>query len=56
MILDFSKNSKDNINEETIELMEVYLELQLPDGGGDAFTPKMAKEASNALEGMCIWS
>jgi hypothetical protein len=30
--------------------------MQLPDNGGDAFTAKMAKEASNALEGMCIWA
>lgn len=55
-ILDFSKYSKDNINEETIELLEVYFDLQLPEGNGNAYTPKIAKEASNALEGMCVWS
>lgn len=55
-ILEFSKKQKDNINEETIELMEPYLELQLPDNNGDAFAARVAKEASNALEGMCIWA
>jgi dynein heavy chain len=28
MLINFSKNDKDNINEETIELLEPYLELK----------------------------
>jgi dynein heavy chain len=44
----FSKHEKDNINEETIELMMPYLELE-------AFLPAVAKNASKAAEGLCSW-
>ena len=54
-LFDFSANDKDNINEETIELLEPYLTLKLPDGN-DAFTGNIAKKSSAALEGMCIWA
>ena len=37
-LLDFSVNEKDNINEETIELLEPYLTLKIPSTGEDAFT------------------
>jgi hypothetical protein len=30
--MNFSQNEKDNINEETIELLEPYLTLKAPDG------------------------
>jgi hypothetical protein len=39
-----------------MELIDIYLTLQFPDGVGDAFTAKIAKEASNALEGMAVWT
>lgn len=37
-LLDFSTNEKDNINEETIELLEPYLTLKQPANGEDVFT------------------
>ena len=51
-LLDFSANEKDNINEETVELLEPYLKLALPNGE-PAFTKEIAKNASAALGGMC---
>jgi len=50
-LLNFSQNEKDNISEETIELLEPYLTVKAPDGQ-DLFTPKVAKNASAALEGL----
>jgi dynein heavy chain len=44
----FSKHEKDNINEETIEFMMPYLELE-------GFLPEVAKNASKAAEGLCCW-
>jgi dynein heavy chain len=55
MLKEFSNNDKDNINEETIELLEPYLTSKCPDGQ-EMFSPKVAKNASNALEGLCIWA
>ena len=52
---DFSAYEKDNINEETIELLEPYLTLKQPNGE-DAYTGAIAKKSSSALEGMSIWS
>ncbi|RYY31741.1 hypothetical protein EON62_06270, partial [archaeon] len=40
--------AKDNINDETIELLKPYFEM--PD-----FLPKVAKAASQAAEGLCTW-
>lgn len=54
-LLDFSANEKDNINEETVELLEPYLKLALPNGE-PAFTKEIAKNASAALGGMCEWA
>jgi dynein heavy chain len=54
-LVDFSKNERDNINDETCELLEPYLKLQFPNGE-DAFTPIIAKKSSAALEGLCTWS
>jgi dynein heavy chain len=54
-LFDFSSNEKDNINEETIELLEPYLTLRAPDGQ-EVFTGPVAKKSSSALEGMCVWS
>ncbi|KFG33497.1 putative dynein gamma chain, flagellar outer arm, partial [Toxoplasma gondii GAB2-2007-GAL-DOM2] len=47
-LFDFSKNEKDNINDETCELLMPYLELE-------NFNPAVAKKASNAAEGLCKW-
>lgn len=54
-LLEFSQNDKDNINEETIELLEPYLTLMAPDGR-EVFTGPVAKKSSAALEGMCVWA
>ena len=54
-LLDFSEYEKDNINEETIELLEPYITLKLPNGD-QAFTGQVAKKSSAALEGMCVWA
>lgn len=48
-IMQFSKVEKDFINEETIELMACYLELE-------GFNPLSARNASKAAEGICIWT
>jgi len=47
-LFDFSQNEKDNINDETCELLEPYLSLE-------NFNPAIAKKASNAAEGLCKW-
>jgi dynein heavy chain len=54
-LFDFSNNEKDNINEETIELLEPYLLFTAPDGR-EIFTGAVAKKSSSALEGMCVWA
>merc|ERR1719261_168920 len=45
---DFGKVGKDQINEETIEFLMPYIELE-------DFTPAVAKGASMAAEGLCTW-
>ena len=40
--------NKDAVNEETVELMKPYTELE-------EFDPEVAKLASNAAEGLCTW-
>jgi len=55
-LLEFSANDKDNINEETIELLDPYLTLKVPSTGEDVFTGQVAKKSSSALEGMCVWA
>lgn len=59
-LIDFSDNEKDNINEETIELLEPYLTVKTPpkDGkdGEKLFTPENAAKASAALRGLCTWA
>ena len=54
-LLDFSEFEKDNINEETIELLEPYLTLKNNEGEA-VYTPEIAKKASAALAGLCTWS
>jgi len=52
---EFSLNEKDSINEETIELLEPYLTLKAPNGK-EIYSAQVAKNANNALEGLCIWA
>jgi len=47
-LFDFSANEKDNINEETVELLEPYITLKAP-SGDDVFTGEVAKKSSQAL-------
>ncbi|MES1907829.1 MAG: hypothetical protein MHM6MM_000869 [Cercozoa sp. M6MM] len=47
-LLNFSLNKKDFITEETMELLEPYLDV--PD-----FEPEFAKNVSSAAEGLCRW-
>lgn len=47
-LLAFCEFKKDLINEETIELLEPYFDL-------DGFTPAVARNASKAAEGLCAW-
>lgn len=54
-LVEFSNNSKDDINEETIELLEPYLTLRTPKDE-EVFVGTVAKKASAALEGMCVWA
>jgi dynein heavy chain len=44
----FSQHEKDNMNEETMELIAPYLELE-------SFLPSVARNASQAAEGLCSW-
>ncbi|KAJ8610701.1 hypothetical protein CTAYLR_005659 [Chrysophaeum taylorii] len=48
-IFSFSKHEKDFINDETIELMLPYIEL-------DEYNALVARNASKAAEGLCAWS
>ena len=47
-IIQFSKVEKDFINDETVELMAPYLQLE-------GFNPLAARNASKAAEGLCTW-
>lgn len=47
-LVTFSNEEKDNINDETCELLEPYLRIE-------HFNPATAKAASNAAEGLCTW-
>ncbi|CAN0415902.1 unnamed protein product, partial [Ectocarpus sp. 12 AP-2014] len=47
-VIDFGKFGKDKINEETIEFLVPYLEIE-------GFNPQVAKNASAAAEGLCTW-
>ena len=47
-IKNFSEYERDNINDETCELLEPYITHEF-------YTPQRAKTASNAAEGLCVW-
>jgi len=55
-LLSFSQDDKDNINPETIELLEPYLNIKAPLDGTDIFDPTVAAVASAALKGLCTWA
>ena len=48
-LLHFTRHERDTINEETIELLQPYLEL-------DGFNAAAARNASKAAEGLCVWT
>jgi dynein heavy chain, axonemal len=48
-LLHFTRHERDTINEETIELLQPYLEL-------DGFNAVAARNASKAAEGLCVWT
>lgn len=48
ILLEFGQKGKDKINEETIEFLQPYMELE-------HFNPAVAKNASTAAEGLCTW-
>jgi dynein heavy chain len=47
-LIEFSQKDKDNINDETCELLEPYLRLE-------HFNPTTAMGASGAVAGLCTW-
>ncbi len=47
-VVTFGRLGKDKMNEETIEFLLPYMELE-------NFQPSVAKNASAAAEGLCIW-
>jgi len=47
-VIEFGNSGKDLINEETIELLTCYIDLE-------NFTSAVAKNASKAAEGLCTW-
>lgn len=53
-LLDFTQYEKDLINDETVELLEPYLELKFANGDR-VIAPEIAKKASAALEGLTKW-
>jgi len=54
-LFEFSEKEKDNINEETVELLQPYVDLKTPKDE-DVFVGAVAKKSSAALEGMCVWA
>ena len=61
-IITFSNEEKDNITDETCELLEPYFNVKFSnDPNADpvknqVFSPLIAKGASKALEGLAVWS
>ena len=53
--MNFSQVEKDNINEETIELLEPYLNLKAPNHK-QRYDGDDAAKASHAIKGVAIWS
>ena len=47
-LVDFGKSGKDTMNDETIEFLSVYIDIE-------QFNPAVAKNASTAAEGLCTY-
>jgi dynein heavy chain, axonemal len=47
-LVDFGNKGKDRMNDETIEFLSVYIDVE-------QFTPSVAKNASSAAEGLCTY-
>jgi len=57
LLVEFGANSKDLINEETIELLAPYLEVAFKDDPDRlVVTGDIAKGSSSALKGICDWA
>jgi dynein heavy chain len=57
LLTEFGTNSKDLINEETIELLAPYLEVAFKDDPDRlVVTGEIAKGSSSALKGICDWA
>lgn len=52
----FGNELKNNINEETIELLAPYLELKFRGDDREVFQGEIAKGSSAALKGICDWA
>ncbi|KAJ1453028.1 P-loop containing dynein motor region D4-domain-containing protein [Pelagophyceae sp. CCMP2097] len=52
---EFGREGKDLMNEETVEFLFPYVDLGLEENGA-YFTPVVAKSASSAAEGLCIFA
>ena len=56
-LTEFSLEQKDNINDETIEFLEPYINFKSEDDPPMMFfTPEVAKQTSGALVGLCTWA
>ena len=56
-LTEFSINDKDAINDETIELLEPYINFSTDeDPPMPLFTPEVAGQTSKALVGLCTWA
>jgi hypothetical protein len=56
-LLTFSKEEKNQITPETVELLAPYLNLETPDEQKrKLFDPEIAKGTSSALKGLCTWA
>jgi len=54
-LINFSKDERDNINEETVELLEPYLTMKGGEKHEDIFNADVANNTSKALGGLCTW-
>ena len=56
-LLQFSKEEKNNINPETVELLAPYLNFSTPDDPPEPlFDAVLASKTSAALWGLCTWA
>ena len=53
-LFQFSETERDYISEETIELLQPYIDLMTPKGD-EVFNEDCARKSSMALSGLCGW-